>query len=327
MYLAMLAATNATQLSHKDQMMKNTVLNLVAGTAFSMLATYAGATGLVAIPATGFSTSAYTLCNTTGNFGSGITISPTTSANNTCAAFPTNEAVSPVSGYTLIASMSRNAIINGVTIGAVVDRIWRNSAKTSCIFGARFTALNADWDISTAGTQYFKVNDILRGGFSEAANVNAGYFVQATNASPVYRIGRTFTSVQHRAYNPFGSAAEKEIPGANYLALPTIGGDSALVINGESTISLPTSTTSSKQTAIVNSNWIDFTLDTYYLDPFDFSTSLVSPTVYVEAACDSSSPSGWVKSGAIRLRQTGQEGQTLIEVLVDGYAPPGATVP
>ena len=92
--------------------MKNSVLNLVVGTIFSMQATYAGATGLVAIPATGFSASAYTLCNTTGNFGSGITIAPTTSANNTCAAFPTNEAVSPVSGYTLIASMSRNAIIN-----------------------------------------------------------------------------------------------------------------------------------------------------------------------------------------------------------------------
>lgn len=306
--------------------MKNTVLNLMVAAIFGMQVNLATATGLVAIPTTGFSSSAYTLCNTTGNFGSGISVNPTTTSNNTCAVFPTNDVTSPVAGYTLIASTNRSAVIGGVTVGTVGDRLWRNTTQTSCIFGVKFTASNVDWDTSTAGTQYFEVNDIARGGFG-TLSVNAGYFSSATNASPVYRIGRTLTSVQHRAYNFTGSAADKALPGTNYLALPVIPGTPGLAINGESTIILPASTTVAKQSADVNSNWVDFTSETYFFAPYGLGTSPISPMLYIQATCDSSNPSGWVKSGAIRLRQTGQEGQQLIEILVDGYAPPGATVP
>lgn len=323
----MLAATNAMQLSHKDQVMKNTLLNLMVGAILSMHVTQVLATGLIAIPATGFSTSAYSLCNTTGNFGSGISVAPSTTANNTCAVFPTNDVTSPVTGYTLIASSTKNAVINGMTVGNVTDRVWRNAAQTACVFGTKYTALNVDWDPNTTGNQYLEINDISRGGFSGSGAINAGYFAQAASASPVYRIGRTFTSVQHRAYNFTGSAADKSAPGINYFALPVIPGSPTPAVNGESTISLPASTTVTKQGAEVNSNWVNFTIETYFLDPYDLTTSPVSPVLYIQAACDSSSPSGWVKSGAIRLRQTGQEGQTLIEVLVDGFAPPGATVP
>ncbi|MFQ6404408.1 hypothetical protein ACIDE9_06530 [Methylophilus sp. 'Pure River'] len=304
--------------------MKRVILAMAVAGLYVLNTTSVFATGLVAIPAAGFSESAYTLCNTTGNFGSSVSATPTTTANNTCAVFPVNEAISPVAGYTLIASINRNAVIGGITIGTVSDRVWRNAAQTSCIFGARFIALNTDSDAGTAGTQYFEVNDIARGGFG-SASVNAGYFVQASSALPVYRIGRTFTSVQHRAYG-LGSPINS-LPGANYLALPTIGGALTLSINGETTSVWPASTTAAKQSAAVNANWVDFTLESVYSDNEGSGSSIVSSMVYVEAACDSSSVSGWVKSGAIRLRQTGQEGESLVEISVDGYAPPGAVLP
>ncbi|MDT7849653.1 hypothetical protein Q9292_08535 [Methylophilus sp. VKM B-3414] len=306
--------------------MKKLALAIVLTGLYALNTTSVFATGLVAIPSTGFSESAYTLCNTTGNFGSSVSTQPTTTANNTCAVFPTNEATPPVAGYTLIAAVVRNAVVGGVTVGTVSDRVWRNAAQNSCIFGARFSAANADYDAGTMGTQYFEVNDIARGGFGSAL-INAGYFIQAVNASPVYRIGRTFTSVQHRANIYNGNAGDKLLPGANYLSLPIIGGASTLAINGETTSVWPSSTTAVKQSAAINSNWVDFTLEAVYLENYELRSSVNSPMVYVEAACDSSNVSSWVKSGAIRLRQTGQEGESLIEISVDGYAPPGAVLP
>lgn len=305
--------------------MKNVMINLAVIGAFG-LSMPVMATGLVAIPAAGFSGTAYTLCNTTGNFGSSTPTQPTTGANNACATFPANEATSPVSGYTLIASTNRSAVIGGVTVGTVSDRVWRNTAQTSCIFGARFTATNVDWDAATTGTQYFEVNDIARGGFG-SASVNAGYYIQAANASPVYRIGRTFTSVQHRAYK-YDTAANKLLLGTNYLDLPTANSVNT-ALTGEATGIGPTvvaSTTAATQDAVVNSNWIDFTIDVAYVDD-DGGSNIVSAMTYVEAPCDSTAVSGWVKTGAIRLRQTGQENTTMQEISVDGYAPPGSTVP
>jgi hypothetical protein len=193
-------------------------------------------------------------------------------------------------------------------------------------YRARFTALNVDWDAGTTGTQYFEVNDIARGGFG-SASVNAGYYIQAVNASPVYRIGRTFTSVQHRAYK-YDTAANKLLLGTNYLDLPTANSVNT-ALTGEATGIGPTviaSTTAATQDAVVNSNWIDFTMDVGYVDD-DGGSNIVSAMTYVEAACDSSAVSGWVKTGAIRLRQTGQEATTMQEISVDGYAPPGSTVP
>lgn len=306
--------------------MKKVILAMAVAGMYAVDTTSALATGLIAVPASGFSGSAYTLCNTTGNFGSSIPVQPTTSANNTCAVFPTNEATSPVSGYTLVASTTRNAVIGGINVGTVSDRVWRNTAQTSCIFGARFTASNIDWDSGTTGTQYFEVNDIARGGFG-SSSVNAGYFVQATNASPVYRIGRTFTSVQHRAYK-YDTAANKLLLGTNYLDLPTANSVNT-ALSGEVTGIGPTvvaSTTPGTQDAVVNSNWIDFTIDSGYFDD-DGGSNIVSAMTYVEAPCNSTAVSGWVKTGAIRLRQTAQENTTMQEISIDGYAPPGATVP
>lgn len=304
----------------KKQIIKFAVLSVLS------LSVPVMATGLVNIPATGFSGSAYTLCNTTGNFGSSISTQPSTSANNTCAVFPTNEVTSPVTGYTIIASTTRSAVIGGITIGTVTDRVWRNTAQTSCIFGTSFSAANVDWNTSISGTQYFAVNDIARGGFGSGA-VNAGYSLIPANASPVYRIGRTFTSVQHRAF-AYDTPANKLLDGTNYLDLPTANSVSTALSGEPLPINSVThaSTSLTTQDAVVNSNWIDFTVDVAYQDE-DGNSHLHSGMVYVEALCDSTPVTGWTKTGVIRLRQTGQENTTMQEIIIDGYAPPGATVP
>ncbi len=311
--------------------MRNAVLKLAVLGALGVVSVHAAATGFVAIPTTGFSGTAYTLCNTTGNFGSSIPVQPTTGANNTCAVFPTSELSYPGYGVAAV-TVSRPAVINGVTVGTVTDRVFRNSAQTSCLFVTKFTANNNDWDSNAAGTQYFEVNDIARGGFS-GLSVSAGYWSQAANASPVYRIGRTFTSVQHRALK-YDTAANKLLDGINYLDLPTANSVNSAYSGEVAGIDATTtaSTTSATQDAVVNANWIDFTLDSGYQDD-DGGTNAVSAVTYIEAPCNGTAiaPSGgnpnWEKTGAIRLRQTGQENTTMQEIIIDGFAPPGATVP
>jgi hypothetical protein len=261
-----------------------------------------------------------------------------------------NDSAPPLTGYGAIAVVSATRTIPSVTggstsIGQVVERIWRKPAATApvtptdtCILGTKVTNLsNTDHDTGTAGTQLFEVNDIARGGFSGSGAVGVGYFKQATNASRLYRVGRTFTSVQHRAYKYGAGAtlAEQQNNGTGYLDLPTIGGSSTLAINGVNSgigagVVATTGGNATLQDAQINSNWVDFTTDSVYADD-DGSTNPVSTMNYVEFACNSDSAatinSTWVKTGAIRLRQTAQENTTFKEISIDGYAPPGATLP
>ena len=251
-----------------------------------------------------------------------------------------NDSVTPVTAYTLVASTNRPlpSVTGGATsIGTVIDRVWRKPAATApatttdmCIFGTEVSNLTNTAHGAPAGeSTVFEVNDIARGGFSASGTVNVGYFKQAANASRLYRVGRTFTSVQHRAYKFAGTLAEKQNNGTGYLDLPTIAGSTTLNINGvNSPIAGGTvaTATAAQQTAAVNSNWVDFTTDSVYADD-DGGTNPVSVMTYVEAACNSTAPSGWVQAGAIRIRQTAQENASFKEINVDGYAPPGATVP
>lgn len=245
------------------------------------------------------------------------------------------DATPPETGYSLVASANRQlpSVTGGTTqIGTVYDRVWRNSAGTSCYFGTRVgNLINVDHDSGTAGTQYFEVNDIARGGFSASGSVGVGYFViPSSNGTPTYRIGRTFTSVQHRAYR-YGAGstqAERQNNGTGYLDLPTIGTSGN--INGINSplaagVIAPTPT-AAQQDADVNSNWVDFTNDAVYADD-DGGTNPTTSMTYIKAPCNSTSPSTWVKTGAIRVRQTGQENASFKEIAVDGYAPPGAVVP
>ncbi len=248
-----------------------------------------------------------------------------------------NDSSPPLPGYTLVVSASRTVpTTTGGTgnIGTITDRIWRNASNTMCVFGARFTAINADHDGSLSGTQYFEVNDIARGGFSSSGTVNVGYFLQAANAYPVFRIGRTFTSVQHRPYiYGSGTLAQQQNNGTGYLDLPTIGG-TGLSINGLNS-PLPPSTiapsvTVAQQEALIDTNWVDFTTKVTFLNE-DGSFNPVSSFTYVEAPCNGDSVatinSTWVKPRAFSLRQTAQRNTTFKTIDVHGYAPPGAVIP
>lgn len=253
-----------------------------------------------------------------------------------------NDATAPLSGYGLqVTSNSQNIYAtNGTTvIGNVTQRIWRKTSTTpnSCILGTKVTlSTNAFWD----GSRYFELNDIAVGGYG-TGTTNVGYFAASASPalSPVYRAGRTFTSVQHRPYRYGGTAEERQNNGVGYLDLPTIGGSSTLAINGNDTVTNTgvaftgtdiASASSAQQDAQVNSNWVDFTLDAGYQDD-DGGTNPVSAIAYVEFDCNGDSASTinstWRKAGALRLRQTAQENTVFHEISLTGYAPPGATIP
>jgi hypothetical protein len=73
--------------------------------------------------------------------------------------------------------------------------------------------------------------------------------------------------------------------------------------------------------APISLNWVDFTSDLNFQDP-DGSSNRDSAWLYVKSTCTTAALV--TISGAIRLRQLGQEDQPLIEVGLSGYAPAGA---
>jgi len=271
-------------------MKKTSLLSAMIGV-LSIASTSAMATGFVTLPSTGFTvpggTSAYTLCNTTGDFGTYESIEPTFDPNggenNTCAVPGNNP---PESGYTEVASASRNVVTNGVTIATVTDKVWRNSAGTSCIYGAKLKMKNADYNPNTAGTQYFEVNDVQRAGFSDRGPVAIAYnFVtRAAGQSDevLFRAGLTQTAVVHQ-----------------------VGDDDQPLTS----------------VAPISTNWVDFTSDVNYNDP-DGSSMRDSSWFFVKSGCTSATPAAL--TGALKVRQLGQEGQPDLTISVDAYAPAGA---
>lgn len=320
--------------------MKNVKLKLAIFGAFGVLTTQVHAAGFTALPAAGFANSAYMSCynanrvvpsggvvnNIKGNFGSYPIILanyPAAGVNDSCwVAKPASEAILPAgkTGYTDTGSQTL-AIPNpngGASIGSVADRFWRNPTTNMCIIGTRVTMVTGDSD-PAAGTQQFEVNDIARGGFSGSGTVNVAYtiFATGTTGSPVYRAGRTFTSVQHRALK-YDTLANKEQNGTNYLDLPTKNSVTAATTGEVAGINSTTaaSTSLATQDAVVNANYVDFTLDTVFADD-DGSTSALSAFTYIEAPCTASPTS---QANAIRLRQTGQENATQKQINMSGYA-------
>ena len=333
--------------------MKNVKMKLAILSALGYSAYALAAPGLVNIPTTGFATSAYTLCNTTGNFGSGsgagAPVAPGAGTNDTCAYFPApaSDPTSPETGYGLVTSASRSIIVNNAqtggtnkTVGTVTEYVWRKPAATApvtptpvCIYGAKALMNSSDYDTVNAGTQTFEVNDLARGGFN-GLSVDAGYAITATtpNASPVYRIGRTYTSVQHRALatSPACGDSGGSTPGTGYLALPGFG--SAVDINGVTRFTgtapitfVPpaclANPTPAQQAADVNDSWVDFTFDANAVDD-DGSSQASSAMTYVKAACTTAAPA--TRPNAIRIRQTGQEKSPFISVTTTGFVPPSA---
>lgn len=310
--------------------MKNMVLKAAVWSALGLVSAQAMATGLVNIPSTGFAvgsdTSPYTLCNTTSNFGSADSAYigyPTTTSNNTCAVFPANINTAPEASFTLITSVTRSIVFNdatytngtNVTVGNVVDRVWRKSATNECIYGAQITLTNTDYDLNKAGNQYLEVNDFVRTGFS-GRSVDAGYFVNNSNQQDVVsRIGRTNVSVQHRADS---SDADGLTPASGYVAQPlTTPTPASTPINGVN--SWPGSApSSSQQSATLDGNYVDFTIDTNYWDD-DKSKTPSSPYMYVKTSCSSSTHTA--TTGALTFRQTGQEDAPWISFSISGFVP------
>lgn len=320
--------------------MKNVKLKVALFGVFGALSVQAQA-GWVAVPATGFASSAYTSCyntgrvtpyggianNTKGNFGS-YTIAlanyPAAGTNDTCwLAKSASEATVPTgkTGFTATASVTRSIPnpIGGAAIGEVYDRYWRNPTTSMCIIGTRVRMFNVDSD-AAAGTQLFEVNDAVRSGFSGSGTVNVAYSIFAspvTTGSPVFRVGRTYTSVQHRAFK-YDTLANKAENGTNYLDLPTKNSVTAATTGEAAGINSTTaaSTTLATQDAVVNANHVDFTLDTVFADDDGF-TNAYSAFTYIEAPC-AANPTE--QAGAIRLRQTGQENATQKVIDMTGYA-------
>lgn len=306
-------------------------LALVSVFGFLSTSSYAAFVGLPNSSAS----SAYVACNTSGNFGSGLPTLPPTdgcvvSQSGTNPPDPTGAG----SGYTLMpfSTKSRSIQVNNtytggvpVTVGTVQEMVWKNSGGTSCIYGTKVTMTlgsTADYQPSpAAGNQYIEVNDIARGGFT-GKTVSAAYYWPGNPSDIVYRIGRSYTSVQHRS------------SGYTSLPLTGLGVTPPPSINGLD--SWPGTASSTQQLADYDDNWVNFTTDVNARDD-DGSTSASSSWVYVLAdGCPAVSGVMPVDTpNAIRLRQTFQERSTdgsnpaqdqhFIEISLPGFAPSGSS--
>jgi hypothetical protein len=310
--------------------MRKTMLNMAIAAAVGM-SSQVSATGLVALPTTGFTvsggTSAYTICNGTGNFGSGASTAPTTGANNTCAVFPANVNSTPVTGFSIVAAGTATTPLTGnggEALGTMHQRMFRNAANTSCVYGKYFvmnTTTTFDYNPARAGTNPIEVNDFAFGGFDNTSTVNAGYyFIPSTSSESVFRVGRAYTSVQTHASG--GAMA------TGFLAQPldSPAPAASTEINGVGQITAPPPypvPTSGQQTAEIRANWVDFTTDvTGGADEDDGVARPTSSMFYVQADCSSTAPATLANS--VKIRQTGQETQPFITISRGGLARNGA---
>lgn len=327
--------------------MKNVKLKLAVLGALSVLSIPAFATGLVSLPTAGFAvtansdfsgslagTTAYTLCNTTGNFGSdpaGYT--KPSLGPNICAVFPAggNNPGSPVTGFTNVAlSAAKQSVTitaNGETLATMRQRVYRNAAATECVFEKRLvmaTTGTYDYNPSFAGSNRLEVNDFAFGGFSATPTVQAGYYHSTDTDSPIYRVGRAFTSVQMQA-----DAATGTVPATGYYKRPlnSPAPAASTEINGVGqTLTPPGSPTQSQQTAAIRTNWVDFVVDTTGGLDEDGTTSKDSPFMYVQSGCGAGSEAVAfpTTSNTVRIRQAGQETQPWVTIVTNGVTRSGA---
>lgn len=260
------------------------------------------------LPTTGVSTSggtsAYILCNPTGAMGTGWGINAPvkpTSIADACALMPASETTVPDSTYTglnaiPIASATRSVILNSVNIGDVREYVWRKpvSGGYECIYATKV-------NMSSLGS--FVVKDVARKGFFGKA-LDVAYSTKPAVAEPVYRIGRTFTSVQYRNE-------------AGFLTQPLTGLDSQPSINGIDVYPTPSGhPTATEQKADVDTNWVDFTTTVTYNTVPTGNRPDSSSMFYVRTTCNSGSL--MTATDAIRLRQTGG---AFTEISVTGFLP------
>ncbi len=323
--------------------MRNQLLKLAVVAALGVSAN-AFATGLESLPAAGFTVTAGTNqnagttgwreCNTTGLYGSLEYTAPTTSANNTCAVFPSgnNDPGTPVSGFTNVtlsaAKQSVTITANGETLATMRQRVYRNAGATECVFEKRFvmaTTGTFDYNPQLSGSQRLEVNDFVLGGFSGTTNVSAGYYHSSNTDSPVFRMGRAFTSVQIQG-NDFDAATALN---TGYVRRPvnSPAPASGTEINGVGqTLVTPGTPTAAQQTAEIRANWVDFTVDVTGGVDEDGTTSKDSPFLYVRSGCGSGTETTAfpTTNNTVRIRQTGQESQPWVTVVTNGVTRSGA---
>ncbi|AFI84463.1 hypothetical protein Q7A_1639 [Methylophaga nitratireducenticrescens] len=315
--------------------MKNLKLAIAVSSALSVLASAQAMAAWENLPAAGVSvgsdTSAYILCNPTGDFGSGsganAPVQPGSTASP-CAVLPAFEIYAPdpnFSGADLVFKESRIVPINmnnsytggaSINIGTLTEYIWEREIDDTdtyeCIYGMKVVLKEADYNVNEPGVQNFEVNDMARKGWS-GKTIDVAYSTVPSVASPTYRIGRTFTAVQHR-------------PETGYVDQPITGLGSSPAINGVNVWPTPSGRpTAAEQKADIDTDWVNFTTDANFLDD-DGSTAAASGMQYVRAMCTGDTHD--TDTDAIRLRQTFQElngdGVTdnpFIEVQVEGFIP------
>ncbi|MDI1298720.1 hypothetical protein [Methylotenera sp.] len=271
------------------------------------------AEGFVDLPATGFANAAYVLCNTTGDFGLKDSAAPDignskNTANNTCAVSSekllTSPMNGPLEGFDMAGMISRGVSIpepyanSGEEFATLTDTIWRNKATKECIYGTHILMKDA----KLANGQTWEINDIARAGFAGKPVAIAYFFKPEPHKEyglpeALFRAGRTFTSVRH-------AKGDADLPSLkNAPAKDKVMTDS--------------------QAAAVSDNWVDFTTDINVNDP-DGVTRKMTAMFYIKTSCEAIEPAEL--EGAIRLRTTGQNGQTPLEISVPGLAPVGAVV-
>jgi len=307
----------------------------------------ASATGLEVLPAVGFTVSADTNqaagttgwieCNTTGLYGSLYYMPPTASANNTCAVFPSggNNPGTPVSGFTnvtlVVAKQSVTITANGETLATMRQRVYRNSAATECVFEKRFvmaTTGTFDYNPQLAGGQRLAVNDFVLGGFSATSDVSAGYYIIGNTSSPVFRVGRSFTSVQIQPNSFYALTAlntgyvRRPVNSPAPVAGTEVNGVGQTLVN-------PGIPTAAQQTSEIRTNWVDFTVDvTGGLNEHE-TVAQDSPFMYVRAGCGAGSDTAIggpfpTLANSVRIRQTGKQSQPWVTIVTSGIARNGA---
>lgn len=263
------------------------------------------AEGFVSLPERGFpvagGSSAYRLCYKAGNFNARHTARHIRGRNDECAVFPIKETDAPLPGFSLVTTKVHPVVLNNAStnsqdrqLGQAYEFVWRNASDAECIIGTKVvTALgdDADYDANRPGNQYFVINDIARGGFAKRP-VEIAYSALPATARPLYRAGRTFTSVQYRG------RGKKPLPG--YVTQPLTTPDYRGAINGVAANDVPMPLTE-QQSAALDDDWVTFTTYVTALDTAG-KTSAASGMFYIKTACDSGPLA--VRPNAIRLRQT-----------------------
>jgi hypothetical protein len=286
---------------------------------FFFLISYTGCTvaaGFVTLPSSG--ATPYVGCNISGNFGFMYDSTYPTTPDDACVV-PKGLAVglslnaSPEDGFVL--QTANNSAISAFSesLGTLTERVFRNAPTSECIYAKQVLMSGTsthDYHPQLNGNQKIEVNDFVFGGYT--GNASVGYAKQSNSFPSVYRIGRTFTSVQKQ--NTSG-----------YIDIPAAGGVVGTEINGVGQTFSPIIPTALQQQAPFSANWIDFTTRvTAGIDQNGVAFPS-SPNMYIKQTCTTSSTS--VVPNSFKLRQTGRLTQPWVVITSSSRAPSADIAP